>query len=176
MNSNRGERHLVTAAESQTGDMETSPSRAGTPVTNGNEHPRNAGTEQQMTPVSSRYSALRQRESDETFECAQPITCQFPCCGCGIPEREPLRQREPRQENAQHLRDMRALPCLICNDDSGCDPAHIRYTAPGKFNAGGQKPHDWFVVPLCRKHHDEQHRKHGEREWWRKKGINPLPI
>ena len=89
-----------------------------------------------------------------------------------------LRQRQPREHNAQHLKDMHALACLICGDDSGCDPAHIRFTAgPDKQNPGaGQKPHDYHVVPLCRRHHEQQHTKGGEREWWRKQGINPLPI
>ena len=90
-----------------------------------------------------------------------------------------LRQREPRICNAQHLKDVRDLACLVCGDDTGSDPAHLRYTAgPEKQNPGAaQKPHDYYVVPLCRRHHDEQHHfKFGEREWWRKQGIDPLPI
>ena len=57
MHSDRGERHLVTAAESGTGDMATSPSRAGTPVMNGNEQPRDSRAAQPMTPVATRRPA-----------------------------------------------------------------------------------------------------------------------
>lgn len=87
-----------------------------------------------------------------------------------------LRQREPRQTDEQHLKDVRCLSCVVCLSNVGVEAAHIRYTAPGKFNpGGGQKPHDYYVVPLCHQCHWEQTNS-GERNWWRDKGINPLPI
>jgi hypothetical protein len=36
---------------------------------------------------STGRSAPRQRDHEsEPFECPEPITCQFPLCGCGPPE------------------------------------------------------------------------------------------
>lgn len=41
--------------------------------------------------------------------------------------------------------------CLAC-DSRPCDPAHIRTVARGGPDT------TWNVVPLCRKHHTEQHK------------------
>jgi hypothetical protein len=83
-----------------------------------------------------------------------------------------LRQRQPRIEDAAHLAHVRTLPCLICGKP-GSDPAHIRSPAPqyGKRQTGkGEKPDDCWVLPLCRYHHDEQHRTN-ELAWWASYGI-----
>lgn len=45
---------------------------------------------------------------------------------------------------------------------SPCDPAHIRIYG---MSGVGMKPDDSRVVPLCHKHHMEQHMK-GERTFW----------
>ncbi len=42
-----------------------------------------------------------------------------------------------------------------------------------------ERPSDFWVLPLCPSHHregpDAQH-KANERDWWKRHGINPLPI
>jgi hypothetical protein len=47
----------------------------------------------------------------------------------------------------------------------------------GKVNPGvGQKPHDFFTLPLCGKHHREQHAT-AERAFWESCGnIDPIPL
>lgn len=88
-----------------------------------------------------------------------------------------VRQRRPRQEDPAHLAYVRTLPCTICGA-LGCDPAHIRSPAPqhGKDQTGGgRKPDDCWVLPLCRRHHDEQHSRN-ELAWWASYGIDPFPL
>lgn len=87
------------------------------------------------------------------------------------------KQRRPRERNEQHLKWIRTLRCCICGKP-GPDPAHIRSASPlhGKRETGGgEKPSDKWVVPLCREHHDEQH-KHNELLWWAGKGIDPFGL
>lgn len=73
-----------------------------------------------------------------------------------------LKRKAPlRAENAERKRRLRAeqfgtradavrlLPCVICGA-SPCDPAHVK-----SRGAGGTRRD---LVPLCRAHHDEQHR------------------
>ena len=42
--------------------------------------------------------------------------------------------------------------------------------------AMGRKASDEFVVPLCRQHHDEVHRRGVEAAWWAEWNIDPVPI
>lgn len=87
-----------------------------------------------------------------------------------------LRQREPREKDPGHLKRVRELPCICCGTDTGVDAAHVRMTGPDKFNAGvGQKPHDCYVLPLCRSCHIMQHH-FGEKEFWGIVGINPIVV
>lgn len=83
-----------------------------------------------------------------------------------------LRQRQPREEDPAWLAAVRKMPCLICGRGP-CDPAHIRAPAPhyGKRNTGfGEKPDDKWVLPLCRRHHEAQHRE-SELGWWLSMGF-----
>lgn len=87
------------------------------------------------------------------------------------------KQRRPRERNERHLSFIRGLKCCICGA-SNPDPAHLRAASAvhGKRETGGaEKPADKFVVPLCRKHHEEQH---GENEllWWAKQNIDPFGL
>jgi len=89
-----------------------------------------------------------------------------------------MTQRQPRQRDEAHLNFVRSLPCLICLDDTSTEAAHIRYAEPraGKRWVGGQeKPDDAFAVPLCGKHHREQHTRR-EVEWWQWQGIDPIKV
>lgn len=90
-----------------------------------------------------------------------------------------LRQKEPRIEHPSYLAYVRTLPCLVCRKPGPSDPAHLRSAALryGKRHTGmGEKPDDRWTVPLCRKHHDEQHAYGGELAWWALQGIEPFSV
>lgn len=81
-------------------------------------------------------------------------------------------ERAPKRVWPRHRRFVKGHECVVtlkrigeCNGP--IDPAHVRSAA----NAGTSvKPFDWFLVPLCRKHHEEQHR--GVETFMRKYGID----
>lgn len=89
--------------------------------------------------------------------------------------------KDPRRNSETHLAFIRTLPCLI----TGAKPttkiieaAHIRYSsiAHGKRETGkGEKPHDWWVVPLSQDKHREQHSM-SEQDFWAKYQIDPLLV
>lgn len=84
-----------------------------------------------------------------------------------------LRQRQPREEDPAYLAYVRTLPCLICQRPGPSDPAHLRTGARQyrKPSTGmGEKPSDCWVLPLCRTHHDDQHRNN-EVAWWARHGF-----
>jgi hypothetical protein len=44
-----------------------------------------------------------------------------------------------------------------------------------KVNPGvGQKPHDFFTLPLCGKHHRKQHEYGDERKFWQGYDLDPI--
>lgn len=86
-------------------------------------------------------------------------------------------QRMPRQKISTHLAFLRELPCLVCGNPIETQAAHLRYSDARivKMNAGvGAKADDFFCVPLCGKHHDEQHKTGDELKFWRRYGIDPI--
>lgn len=65
---------------------------------------------------------------------------------------------------------------MACGDNTSTEAAHVRYTdrSVAKDNPGmGQKPRDWFTVPLCTSCHRKQH-KASEKTWWAMRGIDPV--
>ena len=77
-----------------------------------------------------------------------------------------------RLRDKAHLRHVATLPCLICKA-LPCHPHHITFAQPRGL---ALKVSDAFVVPLCAVHHNELHRAGAERDWWRRQGLDPLPI
>src|SRR5690348_7399006 len=88
--------------------------------------------------------------------------------------------RSARKHSNGHLDYLRSLPCIICADNVSVEAAHIRYAdaSLAKPATGvGIKPDDYWCLPLCGKHHREQHAFGNERRWWHAViGINPLPV
>lgn len=87
-----------------------------------------------------------------------------------------MNQRNPRQRAEWHLDFIRGLPCCVCGNNIETEAAHVRMQChrAAKRNTGkGEKPDDIFVVPLCGRHHREQH-EIGEREFWATVGIDPV--
>jgi Protein of unknown function (DUF968) len=89
-----------------------------------------------------------------------------------------LRQREPRERDEKHLDYIRSLGCCVCGDETSTEAAHIRTASleNGKIHTGmSEKPSDKWAVPLCNKHHREQHTMN-ELEFWKKHGIDPFML
>lgn len=89
-----------------------------------------------------------------------------------------MRPRQPRRHIEGHLAFIRQLGCVICGDNTSTEAAHVRM--PDRMIAKpmtgiGIKPDDIFTVPLCGKHHREQH-QHNEQVWWRDQGLDPVKI
>lgn len=76
--------------------------------------------------------------------------------------------KQPRQHSDRHLEFVRGLSCLVCQDNTSTEAAHIRGVSrrAGKRQVGkGEKPDDKWAVPLCSRHHHEQH-EIGESAFW----------
>jgi hypothetical protein len=85
-------------------------------------------------------------------------------------------KKDPRQFDDKHLDFIRALPCVVCLDNVSVEAAHVRMSdrRAAKINAGvGQKPHDRWALPLCGKHHREQHGMN-EGKFWDCVLIDPI--
>lgn len=84
--------------------------------------------------------------------------------------------KSPRRRDEKHLAFLRTLRCLVCLDNTSVEAAHLRYSdiRAAKFNPGvGQKPHDYWTVPLCSRCHREQHEQK-EEMFWDHAMIDPL--
>ncbi len=87
-----------------------------------------------------------------------------------------LRQRSPRIKDNKHLDYIRSLPCCICGEETTVEAAHIRTGSieHEKDNTGkAEKPSDKWAVPLCGRHHREQHSMR-EMDFWGCHGIDPF--
>jgi hypothetical protein len=87
-----------------------------------------------------------------------------------------MMQRRPRRENPKHLRFVSERPCIICGY-TPCDAAHIkmadaRVLKPQESGIGC-KADDRFTLPLCRRHHDQQHAM-PERRFWQRYHLDPI--
>ena len=69
------------------------------------------------------------------------------------PESFMLRPKRHRWVNEKYTRWVKTQPCACCGKPAD-DPHHLIGHGQGGM---GTKAHDLFVLPLCRKHHDELH-------------------
>ena len=77
-----------------------------------------------------------------------------------------LRPKRRRWEKEKYTRWVKTQQCMCCNN-----PADDSHHLIGHGQGGmGTKAHDLFVIPLCRRHHDELHAdpvafeaKHGDQ-------------
>ena len=87
-------------------------------------------------------------------------------------------QRHPRQHDELYLRYIRRQPCCLCNEDTTVEAAHLRVGSinDGKRPTGyGEKSSDKWALPLCGRHHREQHSM-GEAAFWASYGVNPFAL
>lgn len=89
-----------------------------------------------------------------------------------------MNYKRPRKHDEAHLEFIRGLPCLVCQDNTSTEACHIRFSdsRAAKVNPGvGQKPHDYWTVPLCGRHHREQH-DGNEQRFWDSAMIDPIAV
>ena len=85
-------------------------------------------------------------------------------------DKSQLSHPEPRRlRDREHVRFVAKQSCLICGRTPS-DPHHLRFV---QRQALGRKVSDEYIVPLCRGHHRELHRRGDEAAWWQKAGIDP---
>jgi hypothetical protein len=82
-----------------------------------------------------------------------------------------------RVRDKVYLAHVRRKPCTVGPDgcEGAVEAAHLRFSdfAAGRINPGkSRKSDDCWALPLCQKHHREQHAT-SERRWWEGKGIDP---
>jgi hypothetical protein len=90
-----------------------------------------------------------------------------------------LRQREPRVHDEKHLKFIRSQPCCLCGDNTSTEAAHIRVGSipHNKNHTGmGEKPSDKWTLPLCNRHHREQHAFGDELAYWAEWGVDPFVL
>jgi hypothetical protein len=86
--------------------------------------------------------------------------------------------RDPRQHDDEYLAYIRQQRCCICGDDTSVEAAHLKVGSINhdKRDTGmAEKSSDKWALPLCGRHHREQHTKN-EREFWASYGIDPFAL
>jgi hypothetical protein len=86
--------------------------------------------------------------------------------------------REPREHDEAYLAYIRQQRCCICGDNTTVEAAHLRVGSinDGKRPTGlGEKSSDKWALPLCARHHREQHASN-ELQWWASHGIDPFAL
>lgn len=81
-------------------------------------------------------------------------------------------------KNNKHLDYIRSLPCVVCGDNTTTEAAHVRMSELSlakRYTGKSEKPSDCWTLPLCGKHHREQHHM-GEAAFWEKYEINPFVV
>jgi hypothetical protein len=85
-------------------------------------------------------------------------------------------QRQPKKDDLPYLAWIRQLTCLLCSDDVTVQAAHVSAGEPRvdkRHRGKGEKADDQWVLPLCSRHHADQH-AYGEVRFWNLYNINPF--
>jgi hypothetical protein len=77
-----------------------------------------------------------------------------------------------RKRDKAHRQFVSSQPCLICGRRPS-DAHHLRFGQP---RALGTRVSDEFIVPLCRVHHRELHRRGDEKTWWDTRRIDAMEV
>jgi hypothetical protein len=87
--------------------------------------------------------------------------------------------KKQRERDERYLDYIRGCACCICGDDVSVEAAHLRVGSinDGKsYTGGAQKSSDKWALPLCGRHHREQHATGNELEFWFSYGIDPFAL
>lgn len=87
-------------------------------------------------------------------------------------------KKRPRRQDADHLKWIRTLPCVVRGHRQNTEAAHIRYAdlRYGKRDTGkAEKPDDRWAIPLSADEHRKQH-DGNEQAYWHALGIDPCAV
>ncbi len=86
-------------------------------------------------------------------------------------------RQERRRDNA-HLSFIRQLACIVCGNDIETEACHIRFAdarIAKPISGIATKSDDRFTLPMCSRHHREQHAAGNERQFWQVVvGLDPI--
>jgi hypothetical protein len=77
-----------------------------------------------------------------------------------------------RKRDKAHRQFVCSQPCVVCGRRPS-DAHHLRFGQP---RALGRRVSDEFIVPLCRVHHRDLHRRGDEKKWWEAMRIEPMEV
>jgi len=88
--------------------------------------------------------------------------------------------RDPRQRDEDYLDYIRGCPCCLCGDDTTVEAAHLRVgsisaSVPKAAVGMQEKSSDKWALPLCGRHHREQHSMN-EMEFWLSYAVDPFAL
>lgn len=86
------------------------------------------------------------------------------------------REKVRRIDDGPHENFIRRLPCICCGRTDTVQLAHVSYADLrfAKYGRGkGQREESCWVLPLCARHHGEQHGM-GEQAFWAAQQIDPV--
>lgn len=89
-----------------------------------------------------------------------------------------MADKSPREFDDPYLDYIRAQPCCLCGETTTVEAAHLRVGSinDGKRDTGmGERSSDKWALPLCGKHHRQQHSMN-EREFWASYGVDPFAL
>jgi hypothetical protein len=87
-------------------------------------------------------------------------------------------ERQPRERDDAYLNFIRSQRCCLCGTNEGVQAAHLRVGSIGDgkpYGAMQMKSSDKWALPLCERHHAEQHSMN-ESEFWASFGIDPFAL
>jgi len=66
-------------------------------------------------------------------------------------------------EEREHMARVKRLPCCVCLPEEQSSPTEVHHITEGSRRLG-----DFYVLPLCRKHHENVHllRNGATRQLW----------
>lgn len=89
-----------------------------------------------------------------------------------IPKSQPIREREGM--SGEHRKMVKKLRCIVCGikRPEGIDGHHLKRGLDPSERGMSRKASDQWLVPVCRKHHDDVEDVGDDDAWFAERGID----